>query len=125
MARFYFYEEEHSRSLTHAQEQISPDEWLTYYTAGWQLSPGQAVEEARRAGTELAEIAAVHAASGLTRRQREIVRLVAEGLSNADIAARLVVSQRTVEAHLRSIFEELGVVTRMAAVHEAQRRYLI
>ncbi len=125
LARFYFYEVEHSRSLTRAQEQISPDEWLTNYTAGWQLSPEQAVEEARRAGTELAEIAAVQAASGLTRRQREIVRLVAEGLSNADIAARLVVSQRTVEAHLRSIFEKLGVVTRMAAVHEAQRRYLI
>jgi DNA-binding NarL/FixJ family response regulator len=125
LGRFYFYEVEHSRSLTRAQEQISPDQWLTNYTAGWQLRPEQAVEEARRAGTELAELAAEQAASGLTRRQREIVRLVAEGLSNAEIAARLVLSHRTVEAHLRSIFDKLGVATRTAAVHNAERRHLI
>ena len=125
LGRFYFYEMEHSRSLTRAQEQISPDQWLTNYSAGWQLRPEQAVEEGRRAGTELAEVAAVQAASGLTRRKREIVRLVAEGLSNAEIAARLVISQRTVEAHLRAIFERLGVATRMSAVYEAKRRRLI
>jgi ATP/maltotriose-dependent transcriptional regulator MalT len=125
LGRFYFYEMEHSRSLTRAQEQISPAEWLTTYTAGWQLRPEQAVEEARRAATELAEVASVQAASGLTRRKQEIVRLVAEGLSNAEIATRLVISQRTVEAHLRAIFERLGVATRMAAVYEAKRRHLI
>ena len=125
LSRFYFYEGEHSRSLTRVQEQVSPDDWLTNYAAGWQLRPEQAVEEARRAGTELAQVAAVQAACGLTRRQREIVRLVAEGFSNAEIAARLVVSHRTVEAHLRSIFERLGVSTRMAAVHEAEQRHLI
>ena len=125
LSRFYFYEPEHSRSLTRAQQQISADEWHTNYMAGWQLGPEQAIEEARRAGTELAEVAAVQAASGLTRRQREIVRLVAEGLSNADVAGRLVLSQRTVEAHLRAIYETLGVATRMAAVREAERRRLI
>lgn len=125
LGRFYFYEVEHSRSLTRAQEQISPDEWHTNYMAGWQLGPEQAIEEGRRAGTELAQVAAVHAASGLSGRQREIVRLVAQGLSNADVAARLVVSRRTVEAHLRSIYETLGVATRMAAVREAERRHLI
>lgn len=125
LSRFYFYEVEHSRSLTLAQAQIRPDEWLTSYTAGWHLRPEQAVEEARRAATELGHLAAVHAATGLTSRQREIVRLVAEGLSNVEIAARLVVSHRTVDAHLRSIFERLGVATRMAAVHEAERLHLI
>jgi DNA-binding CsgD family transcriptional regulator len=125
LGRFYFYEVEHSRSLTSAQQQISPDEWHANYTAGWRLRPEQAVEEARRAGTELTEIAAMRAASGLTRRQQEIVRLVAEGFSNADIAGRLVVSHRTVDAHLRSIFDKLGVTTRTAAVHEAMRRHLI
>ena len=44
---------------------------------------------------------------------------MADGLSNAEIAERLVLSQRTVHAHLRSIFDKLGVNTRTAAVHAA------
>ena len=125
LGRCYFYEKEHSRSLTHAQEQISPDGWLTNYSAGWQLRPEQAVEEARRAGTRTGENAAAHAARGLTRRQREILRLVARRVEQCGDRRTARREPRTVEAHLRSIFEKLGVVTRMAAVHEAQRRRLI
>ena len=57
--------------------------------------------------------------SGLTAREVDILDLVANGLSNAEIAERLVLSERTVHAHLRSIFDKLGVNTRTAAVHEA------
>jgi DNA-binding NarL/FixJ family response regulator len=54
---------------------------------------------------------------GLTTREVEVLQLVADGLSNAEIADRLVLSQRTVHAHLRSIFDKLGVNTRTAAAH--------
>jgi non-specific serine/threonine protein kinase len=57
--------------------------------------------------------------AGLTAREVEIVQLVADGLSNADIADRLCVSVRTVHAHLRSIYSKLGVGSRTGAVRRA------
>ena len=50
---------------------------------------------------------------GLTAREREIAVLVARGLSNRDIAARLVISKRTVDAHVNHIFAKLGLSSRV------------
>lgn len=47
---------------------------------------------------------------GLTRREGEVLGLIAEGCSNARIASQLFVSERTVEVHVRNIFDKLGVV---------------
>jgi DNA-binding NarL/FixJ family response regulator len=52
---------------------------------------------------------------GLTAREREVVELVARGLSNSDIADELSVSVKTVKNHLHHIFERLGVTDRKAA----------
>jgi two-component system, NarL family, response regulator DevR len=55
----------------------------------------------------------------LTLREREIVRLVAEGLSNKAIAGRLGVSVRTVEGHLNHVFSKLGLSSRTELVRYA------
>lgn len=63
--------------------------------------------------------------SSLTRRELEMLELLADGLSNGDIAGRLFVSPETVKAHLRNMFGKLGVSDRTAAVAAALRKGLI
>ena len=62
---------------------------------------------------------------GLTVRELEVLRLVAEGLSDAQVAERLVVSLRTVHAHLRSIYRKLDVRSRSAATRYAADHGLV
>jgi DNA-binding CsgD family transcriptional regulator len=62
--------------------------------------------------------------AGLTVREVEVLRLVAYGLSDALIAERLVLSLRTVHAHLRSIYRKLGVGSRSAATRWAVEHHL-
>jgi DNA-binding NarL/FixJ family response regulator len=53
--------------------------------------------------------------ASLSRREQEVLSLIAEGLSNRQIAARLYISDVTVKVHVRHIFEKLGVRTRTEA----------
>ncbi|MFN3981104.1 MAG: LuxR C-terminal-related transcriptional regulator [Caldilinea sp.] len=61
----------------------------------------------------------------LTRRELQIVELLAQRLSNEEIAASLVISPHTVRNHLANLYAKLGVTSRRAAVAEAQRLGLI
>jgi DNA-binding NarL/FixJ family response regulator len=63
--------------------------------------------------------------AGLTDREVEVLRLLTLGLVNSEIAKRLVLSTRTVHAHVRSIFIKLDVTTRSAAAREATRLHLV
>jgi DNA-binding NarL/FixJ family response regulator len=58
----------------------------------------------------------------LTEREQEVLRLLAEGKTNKEIADVLVISDRTVQTHLSNIFSKMGVSTRTEAVLEAIRR---
>ncbi|MGN6812289.1 MAG: helix-turn-helix transcriptional regulator, partial [Thermomicrobiales bacterium] len=57
--------------------------------------------------------------AGLTAREAEVLRLVAAGLANAEIADQLSLSPRTVNAHLTTIYGKLGVTSRGAAIRFA------
>ena len=61
----------------------------------------------------------------LTTRELEVVRLVARGASNREIARDLRISEATVKTHLLKIFEKLGVADRTSAVTTAMERGLI
>jgi DNA-binding NarL/FixJ family response regulator len=61
----------------------------------------------------------------LTAREREVLELVADGLSNKLIAERLGVSEHTAKFHLRSILDKLGADTRTEAVAKAARRGML
>ncbi len=61
----------------------------------------------------------------LTNREREVLRLMIDGLNNPEIADRLVISRGTVKFHVSSILSKLGVTSRTEAVSVALQRHLI
>ena len=63
--------------------------------------------------------------TGLTARQVEVLALLADGLSNAQIAARLTLSAKTVDHHVSAVLGKLGVPSRGLAAATARRRGLI
>jgi DNA-binding NarL/FixJ family response regulator len=62
---------------------------------------------------------------GLTARQLEVLELLAEGLTNAEIAERLVVSPRTAEHHVAAVLTKLGAPTRREAARRASELRLV
>lgn len=55
-------------------------------------------------------------AQGLTAREREVMELIAEGLSNRAIASRLYIAEKTVKNHINHLYSKLGVTSRAQAI---------
>ena len=63
--------------------------------------------------------------AGLTAREVEVLRLAARGLSNKDIASRLVISPKTVANHIEHIYSKIGVSSRAMASYYAMQNGLL
>ncbi len=95
-----------------------------YQRTGW--NPFY-VTEVLAAGSERVPTTATSRAnpSGLTTREVEVLGLLADGLSYAEVAEHLIVSQKTVGHHVSSVLRKLGEPTRSRAVAAALRRGII
>src|SRR6516164_4614045 len=96
--------------------------------AGRRLDPAEVLAEAGRKDTPAVPGRAVgsrEAALVLTPRELDVLKLVAQGSSNADIARRLFLSEHTVHRHLANILRKLGLSSRAAAAAWGVRTGLI
>ncbi len=110
----------HPRIVADAREALRDDEFDRCWSEGVAMSEEEAVAYARRGRGERGR-----PASGwpsLTPSELEVVRHVAEGFSNAEIAERLFVSPNTVKTHLSHVYTKLGLSSRAELAAEAARR---
>ncbi len=120
--------DEYQSHLATVHAQLDAASFHTAWEEGRAMTIDQAMAEAEQ---ELS----LHAAApppveprdpnALTPREVEVLRLVAAGLSNEEVAAKLVISRRTVSTHLSAIYGKLGVTSRTAAARAALDRNLI
>lgn len=116
-------EESRQRTVEAARRALGERRYAAAYAHGTGLEPGAVVRDAageagqagqRGGDADSAGATASGAATGvLTRREREIAELVASGLSNREIATRLFISKRTVDAHVEHIFGKLEISSRV------------
>ncbi len=104
-----------------AREALGEQAFERAFEAGAALT----LEEARSLADREAAEGETGTDTGLTLAELRVLRLVADGLTNADVARELVVSERTVHAHLRTIYRKLGVGSRAAATRFAVERGLV
>jgi predicted ATPase/DNA-binding CsgD family transcriptional regulator len=115
-------EEFHAGTETAVCAALGPERYTTLWRRG-ALHPLEqvialAADDADEIGPPAAQppVALGAPAESLTHREREIAALVSEGLSNREIAQRLVISKRTVDAHVEHIFGKLGISSRVQLV---------
>jgi predicted ATPase/DNA-binding CsgD family transcriptional regulator len=115
-ARFpKLHQSEYTRARAAVTAVMRPSALAERLAQGRRLTLDETVDASRSA---LAGVVA-GTRNGLTLREADVLRLVASGLTNGEVAGALVVSERTVHAHLRSIYRKLEVTTRSGATRYA------
>jgi DNA-binding CsgD family transcriptional regulator len=122
------YRAAYERSVAAARAQLGERAFAAAWDEGRTMTPEQALAAARQpirpAPTSPARSTATYT-DGLTVREVEVLRLLAQGLTSAQIAKHLVISVVTVNFHVRSIYSKLGVTSRAAATRYAVEHNLV
>ena len=108
-----------------ARLQLDATAWAAAWAEGRAMSSGQAIAYALEQEATPEPAAPELYSSGLSAREVEILRLVAAGLTNAEVANELFISSRTVDWHLGSIYRKLGFHSRAEATRFAVEHGLL
>jgi DNA-binding NarL/FixJ family response regulator len=117
--RFTVHQADYEAAVAAIRTAMGDAEFDQAWADGAELSTEEAIAYVRRGRGERKRPSAGWAA--LTPTERDVIRLVSEGLANKDIASRLFVSPRTVETHLTHIYTKLAIKSRVQLVQEAGR----
>ena len=117
--RFKVWDAGYEASLTAVRDALGEQDFESAWAQGDALSTEEAIAYAQRGRGERKRPTTGWAS--LTPTERDVVRLVSEGLANNDIATRLFVSPRTVQTHLTHVYTKLGLTSRVQLVQEAAR----
>jgi predicted ATPase/class 3 adenylate cyclase/DNA-binding CsgD family transcriptional regulator len=117
--RFKVWDAEYEASVAALRDAMGDKDFESAWAEGAALSTEEAIAYARRGRGERKR--PTSGWGSLTPTERDVVRLVSEGLGNKDIAARLFVSPRTVQTHLTHVYTKLGLTSRVQLVQEAAR----
>ena len=117
--RFKIYDAGYEASVAVVRDAMDEKDFESAWAEGAALSTEDAIAYAQRGRGERKRPASGWAS--LTPTERDVVRLVSDGLGNKDIALRLFVSPRTVQTHLTHVYAKLGLASRVQLVQEAAR----
>ena len=118
-ARFKVYDAAFESAVGVLRGALGDDQFDAAWAEGAALSTEEAIAYAQRGRGERKRPSSGWAS--LTPMERDVVRLVSDGLGNKDIAARLFVSHRTVQTHLTHVYTKLGLTSRVQLAQEAAR----
>jgi predicted ATPase/DNA-binding CsgD family transcriptional regulator len=125
----------YERAVAGARAQLGKHDFATAWAQGRSMTPKQALaahgqasllpqSPARQLSPPLTKPLPIYH-DGLTAREVEVLRLLAQGLTDAQIAEQLVISPRTVNNHLTSIYQKIQVSSRSAATRYAVDQHLV